>query len=145
VACVLVGTGDESLVQLCKDAVTEWEFADKVFVHHVVNGESCLGGSPPSLLVWMHGASLLRLDKRALERETPRTLLAKLTALSGKASQRPASKTTTTPPACGKPGCDRTFHHVHVQSRYKNAAFDTSDNDDDDDDNESGSHYNSAA
>jgi len=25
---------------------------------------------------------------------------------------------------CGKAGCSRTFHHVHVQNKWKNSEFD---------------------
>jgi hypothetical protein len=121
VACLAVRmVRNDALEQMCKQVVMEeWDLADLCFVHVPHPGEDCVANGLllPALIVWRNKRKVLELDCKKLERETPRTLFSRLQSLMvvGLEEEEEATKGKDEAcSSCGKPGCDRTFYHVHI-------------------------------
>ena len=88
----------------------------------------------PALILWNKGERLLALERNRLEAETEGSLLSRLTLMRRQASDGDKSDNSEDEDErktgrssyfkCGKAGCSRTFHHVHVQNKWKNSEFD---------------------
>jgi len=120
-------------------AVEEWDRADHIVIHRPPQqGEDCIAGNhfkPPALLVWSQQTQVLALDARLLEKETPRTLFARLQALRTVSADKEENADHSDDERgfrCSKPGCDRRFHHIHVVDKYKNREFDLNDEEEED-------------
>ncbi|KAH9259066.1 hypothetical protein BASA81_002686 [Batrachochytrium salamandrivorans] len=82
----------------------------------------------PSLMVFCAGKQLMVLERNRIESETESGLIARLSRLKQSSEENKGDdeeddhRETTGRNKffqCGKQGCDRTFHHVHVQSQFK--------------------------
>lgn len=138
----LIGTGRFFLCLAATPGLTRLEetlleylegFPAPIVVHRFRPQSSCQGkclvtGSMqlPSLMVFCGGKQLLVLERNRIESETESGLIARLSRLkqtSERAEDDDDDDRETTGRnkffQCGKQGCDRTFHHVHVQSQSK--------------------------
>jgi hypothetical protein len=89
----------------------------------------------PALVVYDCGESVLTLDRMRLESESETSLLTRLTLVKRQRAQEKkremGSDDESEKPrtgrnnffVCEKEGCNRSFHHVHVKSTYKNSSF----------------------
>lgn len=137
-----------------QSSLREWiDGFDAILVAHIFRPAACRNCflneniRLPALIVWNKGERQIVLERNRLEAETEVSLIARLTLLKRQASDSNDSEEESDEREtgrnayfrCGKPGCDRSFHHVHVKDTWKNSAFETNDvkmkaSDSDDDD-----------
>ena len=169
VAAVLVVDEDarvetSALESSVNDGLAEWASAAErgatkrtCVVHRRLRAgdELCPGDVRlPALMIWSDGVLRMTLDALRLAREPWPRVLALLGTVERSSSSKgsreeeedggdddvgPRKRTTPSTSRCGRAGCDRTFDHVHVQSRWRNQEFVDAEKaaaaDDDDDDN----------
>lgn len=82
----------------------------------------------PALLVFNDRIRMLTLTREQLEAEPWYRIAALLTTMiaqvnRGGGKDSSGEEDEEEKNSCPKPGCDRRFHHVHVQSRWRNEEF----------------------